>query len=87
MNKETNDVFQCLEGPSNAVKTLYCAIENDSRHHNVKTLLMQSADRRRYRTWGMVWGSEEAKRELMESLPPEVLTTFGPKLCLLESMN
>lgn len=80
MNRNTLDVFQCLEGPSNAVKTLYCAIENDSRHANVETILLQSADKRRYRTWGMVWASEEARKELMDSLPSSVLSKYKAKL-------
>lgn len=61
-------VVQCLEGPSNAVKKLYKKIESDTRHIAVEFLLLEKISKRKYKSWGMCWANEEAKKELKAAL-------------------
>eukprot|EP00924_Labyrinthula_sp_SR-Ha-C_P016137 maker-scaffold_4-snap-gene-20.49-mRNA-1 protein AED:0.16 eAED:0.16 QI:0/1/0.5/1/0/0/2/969/279 len=76
-NERMLDVFQCLEGPNNKVMQLYEEIKRDTRHENVVTLLLEKPSVRRYRTWGMVWASKEAKDVLLSSVPKNILSQLN----------
>jgi hypothetical protein len=48
-----NSFLQILEGPSNAIQTLYKTISEDSRHTNVKSLCNEPLETRLFSDWSM----------------------------------
>lgn len=68
MNDKSYDVFQCLEGPKNAVLKIFEHIKVDKRHEKVERILFENVTERRYKTWGMVWADHEGRRQLKEIL-------------------
>lgn len=65
------NIFQCLEGPANAVNSLFDKIKVDDRHHEVKRIYYKKVNERRFKTWGMIWTSEKAKLKLLETIEVE----------------
>ena len=49
----SNSFLQILEGPSNAIKSLYEAISEDNRHTNVKRLCDEPLNTRLFSDWSM----------------------------------
>ena len=49
----SNSFLQILEGPSNAIKSLYKAISEDNRHTNVKRLCDEPLNTRLFSDWSM----------------------------------
>jgi len=45
--------FQAIEGPSDAIRTLFESIRADPRHENVSILLDEPTDQRRFSDWSM----------------------------------
>jgi hypothetical protein len=52
---------QVLEGPLEAVETLFEQIECDPRHRNVTILHFKPADARNFADWSMAYAGETAK--------------------------
>ena len=48
-----NSFLQILEGPSDAIKSLYKTISQDNRHTNVKRLCDEPVDTRLFSHWSM----------------------------------
>ena len=48
-----NSFLQILEGPSDAIKSLYKTISEDNRHTNVKRLCDEPVDTRLFSHWSM----------------------------------
>jgi hypothetical protein len=47
-------VCQILEGPGEAVDSLYASIQRDDRHHSVTLILHQPIEKSAFEAWGMV---------------------------------
>lgn len=60
------DTFlQALEGPRNAINTLYNRLTEDNRHKDLTILDYEEISVRRYANWSMGWaGAKQANREL-----------------------
>mmetsp|Transcript_19052 Transcript_19052/g.23374 ORF Transcript_19052/g.23374 Transcript_19052/m.23374 type:complete len:288 (-) Transcript_19052:368-1231(-) len=72
-NTESRDVFQCIEGPANAVDELYAKITQDLRHEHVKLILREVIDERRYKAFGMLWANEADSVAILDNLPEGVV--------------
>lgn len=65
--------MQMLQGPQDAVRALYAAIEVDPRHHMVITLVDESGLPREFADWAMACGRLDAQewKSLMSKLSPD----------------
>ncbi|MCR2746230.1 BLUF domain-containing protein [Limnobacter parvus] len=48
------EFMQCLEGPHNAVASIYKRITQDSRHTDIRLLMSEPASERLFNNWSMV---------------------------------
>mmetsp|Transcript_18614 Transcript_18614/g.22743 ORF Transcript_18614/g.22743 Transcript_18614/m.22743 type:complete len:294 (+) Transcript_18614:529-1410(+) len=72
-NVHTREVYQFLEGPKNQVEKLYSNIMRDTRHQHVVALLQIPIKERVFKSWGMVWASEEDSKGIFDNLPEGAL--------------
>lgn len=47
-------ICQILEGPQEAVDSLYASIQQDDRHHGITTIVHQPIEKTAFEAWGMV---------------------------------
>jgi len=60
-----DNFLQALEGPRNAINTLYNRLTEDNRHKDLTILDYEEISVRRYANWSMGWaGAKQANREL-----------------------
>lgn len=55
------EFIQCLEGPQEAVISMYKKISVDTRHSDIRVLVWEKADQRLFRKWSMMGFSMESK--------------------------
>lgn len=48
------EFMQCLEGPQDAVASIYKKIIKDSRHHDIRLLMSEPVSERLFQDWSMV---------------------------------
>lgn len=48
---------QCIEGPSESVKELWHALQNDHRHHELELLARHEISTRRFAQWSMAFST------------------------------
>lgn len=51
---------QCVEGPSDSLDRLWCALRRDERHRDVTLLARYSIERRRFDQWTMAFSTYES---------------------------
>ena len=71
-NRDTGEVFQCLEGPENAVSALLSKISSDPRHSNVELINQEATTERSFKNFGMFWADDSQNAVLLKNLPESV---------------
>lgn len=70
--------LQLIEGPADAIDTLYARIEADDRHFDVRLLLAERADERLFPAWSMLddtapsqfWSAGDVAAGALETASP-----------------
>lgn len=57
-------IMQVLEGPEDAVKSLYANIEKDPRHQDVTIVLSEEADEPYFQEWSMGYRPMESEAQM-----------------------
>jgi hypothetical protein len=53
-----NGVFtQCIEGPTQALDSLWVALQKDPRHHDIQLIDRSPIDHRRFAEWSMAFST------------------------------
>jgi hypothetical protein len=64
---ENNKFGQVIEGPEEAINTLWQKIQKDDRHKNVRLILSKPISERSFKKWTMIFqGNEEIAKTLPE---------------------
>ncbi len=54
----TEEVFvQCIEGPPEAIASMWESLQRDPRHHNIELLARGPLEKRRFTDWSMAFSS------------------------------
>ena len=54
----TEEVFvQCIEGPTEAITSLWESLQRDPRHHDIELLARGPLEKRRFTDWSMAFSS------------------------------
>lgn len=72
-----NRFFQYLEGDESAVRETYERIQQDSRHHNVRTLIEEPLKERTFTNWSMKY--VPASGDVKAFLERNQLSEFNPQ--------
>ena len=79
-----NQFFQCLEGDEDAIRDVYYVIRKDTRHRNVKTLIMEPLSEVTFSNWTMKYVpmAEDVSRLLKsEGLDRFEPAKFSDRMC------
>lgn len=79
-NRDTSEIFQCLEGPENAVSSLLQKIRSDPRHAEVEIIREESTTERSFKNFGMFWADDSQRNVLLESLPKTVAAELQKRM-------
>ena len=70
--------LQVLEGPHAQVDALYATIARDSRHHDVKTVLVEDRAGRRFPDWTMGFADVDGDLSDVDGFNDVLTTVQGP---------
>ncbi len=75
--------FQTIEGPNDAVRSLFNRIKNDTRHRDIYVLISEPVTERRFPNWSMEgFHDPETQQDLMSKL-----SHLGQYFCRTQTFN